>query len=87
MNHLRSDPVVFTTVVAMSGAVRRGSVREFASENQSRGFALQHLSSLQYGGKRLEGTGRVGRVDIVITVVLRVSGYITRTARLSGHVA
>jgi len=36
VSHLRSDPFIFATVVAVGGAVGRCCMREFAGENQSR---------------------------------------------------
>ena len=87
VSHLWGDPFIFATVVAVGGTVGRCRMREFAGENQSRRFALFYLGRFQDGCQRLESACRIGRVDIVVAVVLRISGNVACTAGLSCHVA
>ena len=85
--HLRGDPLILATVVAVCGAVGRCGVWKLAGEYQASGLSLQLLTSLQDGGQWLEGTSRIGWVNIVVGILLRVGRYVTCAAGLASHIA
>ena len=87
VGHLWSDPFIFATVIAVCGAIRRRCVRELAGEYQSGSFTFQLLAGLQDGGQRLESTSRIGWVNIVVGILLRVGRYVTCAAGLASHIA
>ena len=87
MRHLRSNPFILAAVVAVSRAVSRCGVRKLAGEDQTGRFAIELFGRFEHRGQRLVGTGRVGRIDVVVTVPDRIGRNVTGTAGLSGHVA